>query len=158
MIRHVGVVHQSSCVYTLQQNRVIERKHMQILEVARAIRFQEGIPLKFWGLCMQNAMYLINRIPYTALAGKSPFEMFYGRPPKQQHLRVLGNLCYATTTDRGDKFGARAEPAMHMGCSSTQKGYRLYSLTNKHFFISRDVSFMEYRSTFFLFKPQRQHA
>ncbi|XP_019224271.1 PREDICTED: uncharacterized protein LOC109205958 [Nicotiana attenuata] len=104
------------CV-TPQQNGVVERKHRQILEVARAIRFQ---------------------------GRKSPFEMFYGRPPKLQYLKVLGSLCYATAIDRGDKFGARAEPAMHMGYSSTQKGYRLYSLTNKHFFVSRDVSFKEY--------------
>lgn len=133
MFRNAGVVHQSFCVYTPRQNGVVERKHRQILEVVRAIKFQGRIPLRFWGFCVQNAVYLINRIPSTALAGKSPFEMFYGRPPRLQHLRVLGSLCYATVTDRSDKFGVRAEPAVHMGYSSTQKGYRLYSLTNKHF-------------------------
>nr|XP_016499862.1 PREDICTED: uncharacterized protein LOC107818369 [Nicotiana tabacum] len=95
-----------------------------------------------------NAIYLINRIPSTTLAGKSPFEMFYGRPDKLQHVRVLGSLYYATATDRSDKFGARAEPVVHMGYSSTKKAYRLYSLTNNYFFISRDVSFKEYNFPF----------
>ncbi|XP_075103795.1 uncharacterized protein LOC142178357 [Nicotiana tabacum] len=111
MFKNAGVVHQSSCAYKPQQNGVVERKHRHILEVARAIKFQGRIPLRFWGFCVQNAVYLINRIPSTALAGKSPFEMFYGRPPRLQHLRVLGSLCYVIVTDRSDKFGARAEPA-----------------------------------------------
>lgn len=84
---------------------------------------------------MQNAVYLINS---TTL-----FEMFYGQPPKFQHLRVLLSLCYGTVTNRIDKFGVRADPAVHMGYSCTQMGYRLYSLTNKYFFVSRDVSFKE---------------
>lgn len=93
---------------------------------------------------MQSVVYLINRIPSTALSGKSPFEVFYGRKPNLQHLRVLGCLCYATRTGANtDKFDARAEKAVHLGYSSTQKGYKLYSLTNHIMFVSRDVVFWE---------------
>ncbi|XP_075103808.1 uncharacterized protein LOC142178368 [Nicotiana tabacum] len=138
MFRNACVVHQSSCVYTPQQNGVVERKHIKILEVPRAIKFQGRIPLRFWGFCVQNAVYLINRIPSTTLAGKSPFEMFYGRPLRLQHLRVLGSLCYVTVTDRSDIFGARAEPEVHMGYSSTQKGRR----PNAKQFIDVDDAFI----------------
>lgn len=58
-----GIVYQSSYVYTPQQNGVVEKKYRQLLEVTRAIRFQGSIPLRFWGLCVQNAAYLINRYP-----------------------------------------------------------------------------------------------
>lgn len=104
-----GIIHQSSSVHTPQQNGVVERKHRQILEVARSIRFQGSILLIFGGLCVQSVVYLVNRVPLTALSGKSPFEVFYGKKPNLQHLRVLGCLCYATRTGAStDKFDARA--------------------------------------------------
>ena len=69
-----GIIHQSSCPYTPQQNGVVERKHRHIMETARAIRFQGNIPIKFWGECALAAVYIINRIPSTVLLNKSPLE------------------------------------------------------------------------------------
>lgn len=44
-----GIVHQTSCPYTPHQNARVERKHRQVLEVARALRFQSGLSLSFGG-------------------------------------------------------------------------------------------------------------
>lgn len=140
----LGIIHQSSCPHTPQQNGVVERKHRHILNVARAIRFQSSMPLKFWGICVQAAVYLINRLPSSVLHNKSPYEILFSKPPNISHLRVIGCLGYASVIPRNDKFLERAKPVIMMGYSETQKGYLLLDLQTKKFQINRDVVFQEH--------------
>jgi len=73
LVSSLGILHQSTCVYTPQQNGVAERMHRTILNMARALRFQASVPLKFWGECVLTSVYFLNKLPTRSLHYKDPF-------------------------------------------------------------------------------------
>ena len=45
-----GILHQSSCDYTPQQNGVAERKNCHLVETARTLLLHHKVPQRFWGM------------------------------------------------------------------------------------------------------------
>nr|AEJ72555.1 putative retroelement polyprotein [Malus domestica] len=57
-----GIIHQTSCVGTPQQNGVAERKNRDLLEKTRSLMLQMSVPKKFWSHGVLTAAYVINRL------------------------------------------------------------------------------------------------
>ena len=70
-----GIIHESSCVNTSQQNGVAERKNRHLLNVTQALLFQGNVPKSYWGEALLIATHVINRLPSHVLENKS-----YGNP------------------------------------------------------------------------------
>jgi len=138
-----GILRQSSCVETPQQNGRVERKHRHVLNVARALLFQAHLPIKFWGECVLAAVHLINRTPSKVLQGKTPFEVLYNKKPSYDHIKVFGTLCFAQNTRVKDKFTPRGRKCVFLGYPFGQKGWKVFDLETQDFFVSRDVIFHE---------------
>lgn len=139
-----GILHETSCVHTPQQNGRAERKHKHILNIAQTLQFQANLPIEFWGECVLAAGHLINRKPTHLLENKTPYEMLHGQPPSLDHLRVFGCLAYAHNKDtKGDKISSRSTPCLFLGYPSGTMGWKLFDIEQEKVFISRDVDFQE---------------
>jgi transposase InsO family protein len=62
-----GIIHQTNCPHTSQQNGVTERKHLHLVDVAHTLLFHMRVPKHFWGDVVFTACHLINRMPSVVL-------------------------------------------------------------------------------------------
>ncbi|KAL4362743.1 hypothetical protein GQ457_04G027460 [Hibiscus cannabinus] len=139
-----GIVHQTSCVHTPQQNSIVERKHQHLLAVARALRIQANLPLPFWIDCVLHSVFLINATPTPVLDNKTPYEVFFQQQPKFDCLKTFGCLAYASHLPKAPtKMHPKAVRCIFIGFPKHMKGYRLFALDTKTVFVSRDVIFNE---------------
>ncbi|PRQ29721.1 putative RNA-directed DNA polymerase [Rosa chinensis] len=65
-----GIVHQTTCPQTPEQNGVSERKNRHLLDMARALLFSAHMPKYLWGDAVYASSHLINRLPSSVLQGK----------------------------------------------------------------------------------------
>jgi transposase InsO family protein len=139
-----GVERQLTVGYTPQQNGVSERKNQTVMEMAKSMLFEKGLPKAFWPEAVNTAVYLMNRCPTKAIWKKTPFEAWSGRTPSVNHLKVFGCVCYAQIPkQKRTKLEETSEKCVFIGYSSMSKGYRLYNLKTNKVIISRDVVFDE---------------
>uniref|UniRef100_A0A2N9IEJ3 Integrase catalytic domain-containing protein n=1 Tax=Fagus sylvatica TaxID=28930 RepID=A0A2N9IEJ3_FAGSY len=132
-----GIIHQTSCVRTPQQNGIAERKNGPILAIARALMLQMHVPKSFWADAVLTATYLLNRMPSRVLKGKSPFEiLFADKSPFSVPLKVFGCVSFVHNLNPSrDKLDPRAHKCIFLGYSRTQKGYREDSYRNLSYLV-----------------------
>ena len=140
-----GIIHESSCAYTPQQNGVAERKNRHILDITRTLMIHSHVPHRFWADAVLTATYLINRMPSPVLHGQTPFSVLFPNgnmfplPPK-----IFGCVAYVHDHRPGTtKLDPRAIRCIFLGYSKVQKGYRCYSPSLRRYFTSADVTFHE---------------
>lgn len=141
-----GIVHQTTCSYTLQQNGMAERKNRHLLNVVRASLFDAHAPVSYWGETLLSATYLINRVPSRII--KTPYQTLstFITTPSTTNLppRVFGCVVYVHLhKHQRSKLEPRAIRCMFVGYGPHQKGYRCYHPPTRHMFTTMDVHFHE---------------
>lgn len=72
-----GIIHQLSCLHTVEQNGLVERKHRNVTELGLTMLFHSNAPKRFWVEAFAPAVWLINRLPTSTLHMQSPLEIVW---------------------------------------------------------------------------------
>ncbi|GAU33536.1 hypothetical protein TSUD_143290 [Trifolium subterraneum] len=141
-----GIIHEVTTPYTPQHNGLAERRNRSILDMARSMVKQKGLPHRFWGEAVSTAVYILNRSPTKKLIDKVPEEVWSKCKPSVTHFKVFGSLNYKHVPDaRRKKLDGKSEPMVFVGYHRTG-AYRLYNPTSDKIEISRDVKVLENES------------
>ena len=113
-----------------------------LLEKVRCMLSNASLGKQFWAEAVMYASHLINHLPSAALNGKTPLEVWSGKPINDYDtLHMFGSTTYYHVNE--SKLDPRAKKALFMGVTLGVKGYRLWCLSSKKIISSRDVTFDE---------------
>jgi transposase InsO family protein len=148
-----GIVHETSCVGTPQQNGIAERKNRHILETARALLIDYSVPQKFWDCAVLMAVYVLNRLPSKITDFNTPLKTLatfvtipsvLSLPPK-----TFGCVAYVhVPKNQRSKLDPCAIRCVSLGLGMNQKGYKFYEPVNRKWYTTMDVTFVENESFF----------
>lgn len=139
----LGVVHQTTAPDTPEQNGVSERMNQTVVNTATTMLADSKLPQSFWADAMDCAAHLINRRPASANDGRTPYEMWHGRPPDARTLHPFGCTAYSLIQKekRAGKFQWKARKCILLGYTAGKKDYRLYDIARRTVISSRHVLF-----------------
>jgi hypothetical protein len=139
-----GIARQKTTPYTPQQNGVAERMNITLMEKARSMLSGVRLGQELWAEAVSTACYLVNRSPSSALDDTTPHEVWSGKKPSLQHLRVFGFDAYVhVPKETRSKLDNKAEKCIFVGYKDGVKGYKLWNPETKKTIYSRDVVFRE---------------
>ncbi|CAL9028934.1 unnamed protein product, partial [Prunus brigantina] len=124
----MGVLHETTCPQTPQQNGVAERKNGQILAAARALLLGASVPKWFWMDAVTYAVYLLNRLPSRVLDFQTPMHVLTHHVSASSMLtlspKVFGCVVYVHLhQNQRSKLDPCALRCVFLGFSPHQKGY-----------------------------------
>lgn len=155
-----GLIHETSCSQTPQQNGVSERKNRHILETARALLIGANVPSQHWDDAVATAAYLLNRMPSKILNFRTPLQTLSGHKSLPTLLmlppRIFGCVAFVHLhKNQRTKLDPCAVRCIFLGYALHQKGYKCFDPVTKRLYITMDVTFLE-SETFYTPKSSLQ--
>lgn len=103
LMKNERIVWDPTVPFNPNQNGVAERKYRTLFERTRAILHYSKLPRHLWGEAISYVCYLKNRSPTRNLEGKTPYEVWEGKPPDITNLRIFGCIAYHYNADPARK-------------------------------------------------------
>jgi hypothetical protein len=139
-----GSHHEKTNAYTPQENSVSERMNHTLMEMARCLLHDAGLPD-----AILHAATILNLLPSRSLdANVTPEEAFTGNKLSIAHLRIFGCKAYThIPKDKQHKLDVKTMECTYIGYTANRKAYRLYHKPTRRVYESRDITFNKGAST-----------
>ncbi|GJW92568.1 retrovirus-related pol polyprotein from transposon TNT 1-94 [Tanacetum coccineum] len=140
----LGIMQQFSTARRPQQNGVVERSNLTLVEAARTMLIFSRLPEFLWAKAVATTFFTQNRSIIDPQHNKTPYELLRGRKPNVEYFHVFGSLCYPTN-DRDDlgKMKPKVDIGVFIGYSKTSRGFRIYNRRTKKIIETIYVKFDE---------------
>lgn len=144
LLNDQGIIHTLTCPHTLHQNGSVERKHGKIIEMGLTILAHASIPIKVWDHSFTTAVFLINRLPTSALSNfDSPYMALHNKQPDYTLLKVFGSSCFPHVRSYNkNNLKFISLKCTYIGVSPTHNDHKCISPKSK-IYVSKDVVFNE---------------
>jgi hypothetical protein len=139
-----GIVAQYSMPGEPQQNGVAERRNRTLMDMVRSMISYSTLPISLWMEALKTAIHILNRVPSKSVP-KTPYELWTGKAPSLNHLRVWGCPAEAKVFNPNlGKLDPKTVSCHFIGYPERSKGYRFYCPDRQTKFVeTRHAEFLE---------------
>lgn len=95
LLRSSGIKRRLTTTYTPQQNGTAERKNRTLVEMARCMLIESGLPPCFWAEAISTANHIRNRCITKSLNNGTSYEKWFGKQPDIKYFRKFGSRVMA---------------------------------------------------------------
>jgi transposase InsO family protein len=143
-IEKEGIKHELSAPYTPQQNGVVERKNMTLIDMLKTMLGEYKMLELFWSEARNTTCHAIKHLYLHRLLKKMSYELLTGNKPNVSYFRVFGSKCYILVKrGRHSKFAPKAIEGFLLGYDSNTKAYRVFNKSSGFVEVTSDVVFDE---------------
>lgn len=104
-----------------------ERKNRTVVEMAKSMLHDKGMPYYLWAEVEHIVVYILNRCPTKSLDNITSFEGYSGRKPGIAHLKVFGSLCYVHIPyELKHKLKAKSTKCVFIRYATCEEGYKIF--------------------------------
>ena len=123
-----GISQNFSSARSPEQNGVVERKNRTLIEAARSMLSESGLPTSFWAKAVATACHTQNRSVYVKRHRKTAYEVLRNHKPNIGYFNVFGCPVYILNdSSQLGKFDAKVDEGVFVGYSDIRKAYRVYN-------------------------------
>jgi hypothetical protein len=125
----------------------MERKKKMIVGAARAMLYDQGLPMHLWVEACNTTVYVKNHCIHRVLGMSTPEEAFTGKKPDVSHFNIFGSSVYVHVIKNvRKKLQPTAKVGIFVGYTETPHNYCVYFPNSKMIVMQWDIKFDEGKS------------